>query len=340
LKKPGHFRGSLYLKAENADKGREIMRLVVIGQAPFGRECLQALVNQGEEVVGAVTVPDVPGAKKPNPFKELAQELSIPLVQPKNLKNREFFEWIKDRNPDLLVLVFVTQFVAKEVIDLATHGGINYHPSLLPKYRGGSAIAWAIINGETQTGVTIHYIDEGVDTGDIIIQESVPIDPDDTTITLYYNKLFPLGVKLVAEAVRLIREGKAPRIPQDPRLASFQPALKPDHTGIDWRQRASNIYNLVRGSVPVPGAITRFHGKELAVIEASVKDYGGWEKPSQPPGKVIDVSEEGISVQTGQGLVLIKKLQSKEIGKMEATDFARSFGVKAGDVFESVMPKI
>ncbi|MEJ5300495.1 MAG: methionyl-tRNA formyltransferase [Thermodesulforhabdaceae bacterium] len=316
------------------------MRLIVIGQAPFGRECLQALVNQGEEIIGAVTVPDVPGAKKPNPFKELAQELRIPLIQPKNLKNREFFEWVKEQQPDLLVLVFVTQFISKEVMDLATYGGINYHPSLLPKYRGGSAIAWAIINGETQTGVTIHYTDEGVDTGDIIIQESVPIDPHDTTVTLYYNKLFPLGVKLVAEAVRLIREGKAPRIPQDPRLASFQPALKPDHTGIDWRQRASTIYNLVRGSVPVPGAITRFHGKELAVIEASVKDDEIWEKPSHDPGKVIAVTEEGILVQTGQGHLVVKKIQSKETGKMEAVDFARSFGIKTGDIFESVMPKI
>jgi methionyl-tRNA formyltransferase len=312
------------------------MRIIVIGQAPFGKECLQALVNQGEEIVGAVTVPDVPGAKKPNPFKELAVEQNIPLVQPKNLKNREFYEWVKDRNPDLLVLVFVTQFVSKEIIDLANYGGINYHPSLLPKYRGGSAIAWAIINGETQTGVTIHYIDEGVDTGDIIIQESVPIEPDDTTVTLYYNKLFPLGVKLISEAVRLIREGKAPRIPQDPRLASFQPALKPEHTVIDWRQRACNIYNLVRGSVPVPGAITRFKGRELSITEAAIKDSEVWEKPHHRPGTILDVTEEGVLVQTGQGILMVKKIQSKDTGKMSAADFAKSYEIKTHDLFESM----
>lgn len=315
------------------------MRIIVIGQAPFGRECLKALVDQGEEIVGAITVPDVPGAKKPNPFKELALELNIPLVQPKNLKNRELYEWVKDKRPDLLVLVFVTQFVSKDIIDLATYGGINYHPSLLPKYRGGSAIAWAIINGETQTGVTIHYIDEGVDTGDIIIQESVPIDPNDTTVTLYYNKLFPLGVKLVSEAVRLIREGRAPRIPQDPRLASFQPAIKPEHTVIDWRQRASNIYNLVRGSVPVPGALTKFRGKDIAITEASVRNDDIWESPKHKPGTVLDVTEDGIWIQAGQGTVVAKNISSKEAGKMKATEFAKSFDVKAGDFFESQIPK-
>lgn len=315
------------------------MRIIVIGQAPFGRECLQALVNQGEEIVGAITVPDVPGAKKPNPFKELAVELNIPLLQPKNLKNKEVYEWVRNKNPDLLVLVFVTQFVAKEIIDLATYGGINYHPSLLPKYRGGSAIAWAIINGETQTGVTIHYIDEGVDTGDIIIQEAVPIEPEDTTVTLYYNKLYPLGVRLVAEAVRLIREGRAPRIPQDPRLASYQPAIRPEYTVVDWRQRACSIYNLVRGSVPVPGAVTRFKDREIAIVEAYFEGSELWEKPSCLPGTVVSVSDDGIGVQTGQGLLWVKRVQSKETGKISAKDLADSLPIRIGDVFESMKPK-
>ncbi|MCX7823660.1 MAG: methionyl-tRNA formyltransferase [Syntrophobacterales bacterium] len=316
------------------------MRLVIIGQAPFGRECLQALVNQGEEIVGAITVPDVPGAKKPNPFKELALELNIPLIQPKNLKNKELYEWVKDKRPDLLVLVFVTQFVSKEIIDLATYGGINYHPSILPKYRGGSAISWALINGEKETGVTIHYIDEGVDTGDIILQESVPIDFGDTTVTLYYNKLFPLGVRLVSEAVKLIKEGRAPRIPQDPRLATFQPALKPEHTVVDWRQMAVSIYNLVRGSVPIPGAITRLKGKDFAIVEASVQDTDIWEKPPRLPGEVLDVSEDGILVQAGLGSLLIRKIQSKETGKVNAADFAKTSDIKKGDLFESLVPRV
>ncbi len=316
------------------------MRIIVIGQAPFGRECLQSLIDQGENIVGAITVPDVPGAKKPNPFKELAVEFNLPLIQPKNLKSKDVYEWVKEKKPDLLVLVFVTQFVSKEIINLATYGGINYHPSLLPKYRGGSAIAWALINGELQTGVTIHYIDEGVDTGDIILQEAVNIDPDDTTVTLYYNKLFPLGIRLVTEAVRLIREGKAPRIPQDPRLASYQPVLKPHHTVVDWRQMAHNIYNLVRGSVPAPGAITKFKGEELSIIEAMLiaqKEIG---KPEHEPGEVVEITEDGFVVQAGKDLLLVKKIQSKKTGKVSAIEFAKTAELKKGDRFESLEPRL
>ncbi|MGQ9669513.1 MAG: methionyl-tRNA formyltransferase [Desulfosoma sp.] len=312
------------------------MRLIVIGQAPFGRDCLQALLDRGEEVVGAMTVPDVPEAKKPNPFKELAVECGLPLLQPRTLKGPEVADWVRDKKPDLFVLVFVTQYMGKDVIDVATHGAINYHPSLLPKYRGGTAIAWAILHGELQTGVTIHYIDDGVDTGDIVLQESVPIAPDDTTASLYFNKLYPLGVKLVPEAVRLIREGKAPRIPQDPRLASFQPALKPKHTAIDWRQGAETIHNLVRGAFPVPGARALWRGNSLTLLEAAPKPAKIWERPSHAPGEVLAVTADGFTVQTGLGELLVKRVQSKEAGKVSAADFAKATGLKAGDTFEPI----
>lgn len=303
------------------------MRLVVIGQAPFGRECLQALVNQGENVVGAITVPDT---GRPNPFKELAVELGLPLLQPRRLRDAEVYEWVKFRNPDLLVLVFVTDFVPPSVIQLATHGGINYHPSLLPKYRGGNAIAWAIICGERETGVTIHYIDEGIDTGDIILWESVPIDPDDTTVTLYYNKLFPLGVRLVAEAVRLIREGKAPRIPQDPRLASYQPLLTEKHTCIDWRQPVHHVYNLIRGSVPSPAAHCTWRGRKLLIHEARP-----WrlerDDPPLRPGRVVSLEEEGFVVATGWGQLLVKRVQVPGGPKVPAVEFAAGEGLAPGE---------
>lgn len=318
--------------------GRESMRLIVIGQAPFGRDCLQALLDRGEQVVGTITIPDVPGAKKPNPFKELAMERGLPLLQPRTLKGPEVLDWVRDKKPDLFVLVFVTQYMGKDVIEAASHGGINYHPSLLPKYRGGSAIAWAILHGELQTGVTIHYIDDGVDTGDIVLQEAVPIGPEDTTTTLYFNKLYPLGVKLVPEAVRLIREGKAPRIPQDPRLASFQPALKREHTGIDWRQTSGSIFNLIRGAFPVPGAETRWQGKNLTILEAASMPSETWERPTAAPGEILDLGDDGFTVQTGLGVLKVKKVQTKEAGKLGASDFARSCGLKAGDVLESIVP--
>ncbi|MHB8126861.1 MAG: methionyl-tRNA formyltransferase [Desulfitobacteriaceae bacterium] len=307
------------------------MRVLVLGQAPFGAECLQALNQQGEKIVGAITVPDVPGAKRPNPFKEKAVELGLPLLQPSNLRQPEVYEWVKELAPDLLVLVFVTDFVPKAMIDLAPLGGINYHPSLLPKYRGGSAIAWTIISGEKETGVTIHYIDEGVDTGNIILQESVPIDPEDTTISLYFNKLYPLGVKLVKEAVRLIREKRAPSIPQDNRLASFQPVLKEKDTKIDWRQTAPNIYNLVRGSMPVPGASTELRGNSLIVLEARV-----FQQEIQDgiiPGEIIQIiPDQGLVVSTGQGTLLLLTVKSGN-EKMAAVQWADRLQVQMGEQF-------
>jgi methionyl-tRNA formyltransferase len=304
------------------------MRVLVIGQAPFGAECLQALKQQGENLVGAITVPDVPGAKKPNPFKELAIELGLPLIQPKNLREPGVYEWVKNLAPDLLVLVFVTNFVPKAIIDLAPLGGINYHPSLLPKYRGGSAIAWAIISGEKETGVTVHYIDEGVDTGNIILQESVPIDPEDTTVTLYFNKLYPLGLKLIKEAVRLIGEKRAPSIPQDNRFASFQPVLKAQDTIIDWRQTAQNINNLIRGATPVPGASTKFRGNDLLILEAKVLDL---ELPAgTAPGDIIqNIPDQGLVVATGKGALLLLTVKSGN-EKLPALQWAERSSIQVG----------
>ncbi|MDD2233937.1 MAG: methionyl-tRNA formyltransferase [Desulfitobacteriaceae bacterium] len=304
------------------------MRVLIIGQAPFGAECLQALKEQGENLVGAITIPDVPGAKKPNPFKELAIELGLPLFQPSNLRQPEVYEWVKKLAPDLLVLVFVTNFVPKTIIDLAPLGGINYHPSLLPKFRGGSAMAWAIISGEKETGVTIHYIDEGVDTGNIILQESVPIDPEDTTVTLYFNKLYPLGVKLTKEAVRLIREKQAPSIPQDNRLASFQPVLKAQDTIIDWRQTAQNINNLVRGATPVPGASTEFHGNSLIILEAKVLDIKS--PAGTVAGEIIElIPDQGLAVATGKGILLLLTVKSAN-EKLTALQWAERSAVQVG----------
>lgn len=302
------------------------MRVIFIGQAPFGKDCLQALVNQGEEVVGVITVPDVPGQKRPNPVKELAGELSLPLFQPPRLRGEEVHSWVEGLAPDLLVLAFVTDIVARPIIELAALGAINYHPSLLPKYRGASAINWAVICGEKETGVTVHYIDEGIDTGDIILQEKVAIDPDDTVASLYFNKLYPLGVRLVAEAVRLIREGKAPRVPQDHALASYQPPIQEKHTVIDWLQPAGRVYDLIRGSNPVPGATTWLRGKKLKIWEA--RPWAGESLPGTP-GEIIGFREgEGFLVATGDGAILVQRVQHAGEGKVAAAEFAGQVGLR------------
>jgi len=303
------------------------LRIVFIGQAPFGKDCLETLLNQGENVVGVLTSADKPGQKKPNPVKEFALKAGLPLLQPQRLKDPEAYEWVKGLRPDLLVLAYVTDIVPQSMIDLTTLGGINFHPSLLPKYRGASAMNWAIINGETKTGITIHKIDAGVDTGPIIIQEEVPISPNDTVKSLYFEKIYPLGVKMVAEAVRLIREGKAEPVPQDETQASFQPIIKETDVRIDWQRNSKDIYNLIRGSNPTPGAWTTLREEKLKVWEAKPYDAEG------EPGTVLEIlGEEGFVVAAGEGAVLVQRVQYGNLrDKIPAGQFVFSYNLKKGE---------
>jgi len=301
------------------------MRIVFIGQAPFGKDSLTALLEQGEHIVGSVTVPDAAGQNRPNPVKELALEKGLPLLQPRRLKQPDAVAWVCDLKPDLLVLAFVTDFVPLPMIECATHGGINYHPSLLPKYRGGSAINWALISGERETGVTIHKIDEGVDTGPIILQETVSISPEDTVKSLYFEKLYPLGIKMVAEAVALIREGKAHPLPQNEARASFQPVITEADTVIDWKQTTGRLYDLIRGSDPSPGAVTSFRGRKLKVWEAKPYPLQG------SPGYIIEIIENrGFVVSTADGSLLVGRVQFGG-PKIAAADFVKGQGLQAGD---------
>lgn len=300
------------------------MRIIFIGQAAFGKDALNELIEKGESVSGVITLPDRGG--QINPIKELAEQHNISVIQPARLKDANAIEWVRSLSPDLLVLAFVTQFVPKEMIDLSTHGGINYHPSLLPKYRGGSAMNWAIICGETETGVTIHQIDEGVDTGPIVLQEKVEIAPDDSLKSLYFKKLYPMGIRMVAEAVRLIREGIADPISQDHAQASFQPVIKESDVIIDWSQPTQQIYNLIRGSNPAPGAVSSWQGDKLKIWEGVPFASQG------KPGSVIEIAaDEGVVISTGDGAILLQRVQYKDSGKISAVDFQKKYRVEKGE---------
>lgn len=301
------------------------MKIVFIGQAPFGKESLEALLNQKEDIVGVITVEDLPDQKYPNPVKECAIEHEIALFQSNFLKKKESVDWVRALKPDLLVLGFVTSFVPLEMIDLATHGGINYHPSLLPKYRGGSAINWAIINGETETGVTIHYIDAGVDTGPILLQETVEITPDDTVKSVYFKKLYPLGIKMIAEAVKQIREGTATSTIQDEAQASFQPVITPKDTIIDWTRPTNQIYNLLRGANPSPGSVTSFGKQTYKFFDASIGSANG------SPGTIVDIGKDHFTVATGDGAIDILSAQIPGQKKQPGAEFVKTAGLEPGN---------
>ena len=305
------------------------MRVLLIGRDSFGKDCLKALLEQGEDLVGVITVPDRAGQAKPNPTKEFATEAAIPLLLPSSLKDPKVTDWVKTRLPEVIVLAFVTDILPKGIIDIPKYKAINYHPSLLPKYRGGSAINWAIINGETETGVTIHYIDAGIDTGDIIIQERVPIYPEDTVASLYFERLYPIGVRMIAETVRMIGEGKAPRIKQDNSQASYQPVIQEKHVIIDFGRSAQNVHNLIRGSNPNPGATTYWRGKKIKIWSSQIiiENF----KQSRP-GEILQIVPQGIIIASADGCIMAEKLQIEGGKKISAVDFVNATGIIVGEI--------
>jgi methionyl-tRNA formyltransferase len=301
------------------------MRIVLIGQAAFGEKALEALIKRGEEVVGVSTSPDAVG--KTNPLKESALQLKIPVFQPEKMRSPDVYaEYIKLK-PDLNVMAFVTDIVPESILNYPRLGTIQYHPSLLPKHRGGSAINWAVIKGETKTGLTIFWPDKGIDTGPILLQKKVEIAPDDTVGSLYFNQLFPLGIEAIGESIELIKQGTAPRIPQDESQASYEGLCTEKDAVINWHQPADQIYNLIRGTNPQPGATTSFDERKFKVFDSALLAgaAGGL------PGEIIDITQQGFVVAAQGGAIVMKRVQIKGSPKIDATDFARQVGLKAGD---------
>jgi methionyl-tRNA formyltransferase len=301
------------------------MRIVLIGQAAFGEKVLEALAKRGEEVVGVYTSPDVPG--KANPLKELALKLSIPVFQPEKMRALEVYDEYIKLKPELNVMAFVTDIVPESILNHPKLGTIQYHPSLLPRHRGGSAINWAIINGDTKTGLTIFWPDKGIDTGPILLQKEVEISPDDTVGSLYFNQLFPLGIEAIVESIELIKRGATPRIPQDESQASYEGLCTEKDAVIDWHQSASQVYNLIRGTNPQPGATTSFGERKFKVFDSSL--LAGASGGS--PGEIIDITQQEFMVAAQGGAIIVKRVQIKGSPKIDATEFSEQAGLKAGD---------
>jgi methionyl-tRNA formyltransferase len=301
------------------------MRIVCIGQAAFGEKVLRKLTKRGEEVVAVYTPQDTAG--KMNPLKEFAIEMGIPVFQPRSMRVPEVYEKYTRLKPDLNVMAFVTSILPDSILNYPSMGTIQYHPSLLPKHRGGSAINWTIINGETKTGITIFWPERGVDIGPILLQKEVEISPDDTVGSLYFEKLFPLGIEALVEAIELVKKGKAPRIPQDESQATYEGLCTVKDAIIDWSAPIDRVYNLIRGTNPQPGATTYFHGKKLKIFDAKpVYDIAGG-----TPGQIVDSGTGGFVVSLKRGAILVQKVQMNKSSKVAAAEFARQAGVAPRD---------
>jgi len=301
------------------------MRIILIGQAAFAEKTLEKLVGKGEKVVAVYCPPDPPNGKF-DPVKQKATELRIPVRQPASFKAPEVCDEFVALNADLAVLAFVTQIVPPQVFTLPKLGSICFHPSLLPKYRGASAINWALIKGEAVTGLSVFWVDKGIDTGPILLQKKITVEPDDTTGSLYFNKIFPLGIEAIGEAIDLIKAGNPPRIVQDESKANYDPICKDEHAQIDWSKPAQEVYNLIRGCDPQPGAHTTYNGKLVRVFEARMRAGNN----TAPAGQVTGIGAEDFTVALNGGTLTVKKARG-DGAKISGAEFVKEAGLKVGD---------
>ncbi|HEX67658.1 MAG TPA: methionyl-tRNA formyltransferase [bacterium] len=304
------------------------MRIVFMGSSTISLPSLHLLHSSGIEIALVVTAPDKPKGRGrkigETPVKQMARELGLPIYQPTTLKSKEVIDKIGEYQPHVIVVVAYGKILPPELLKLPPKGCINLHPSLLPELRGPGAINWAIILGKEKTGVTTIFMDEGVDTGDIILQEEVEISPEDNSLTLS-EKLAQRGAELLLKTLKLLEEGKAPRRPQIG-FPSYAPLLTKETGKIDWRKSAKDIHNLVRGTIPWPTAYTFFKNKRMILWKTEVveKDY-----PCQA-GEVVEVSPEGIVVCAGKGAVKIKELQIEGKRRMRVKEFLPGYHLEKG----------
>jgi methionyl-tRNA formyltransferase len=278
------------------------LRIALLGQAAFAVKALEALIDHSDEIVHVFAPPDS-AAGKADPLAAKARELGLPLSQPKSFKNDAAYEHFRTLNADLAILAFVTLIVPERILYAPRYKSICFHPSLLPRHRGASGINWAIIQGDAETGVTWFWPDQGIDTGPLLVQKRVPIQEQDTVGSIYFNTLFPLGIDAMIEAVNLIKSGKAPAIIQDESKATYEPPCRDEHAKIDFAKPAREVFNLIRGCDPQPGAFANLGDQRVRLYEASFSN----EPASGEKGKIVAIDSAGMKIALSGGTIIVKR---------------------------------
>ncbi|HKA33952.1 MAG TPA: formyltransferase [Candidatus Binatia bacterium] len=305
------------------------MKLAVFAYQDVGYECLDFLIHAGADIHAVVTHEDDP--REEIWFRsvaDLARRRHLPVYAPENPNTVDFIETIRRAAPELIFSFYYRRILSKDLLSIPRLGALNLHGSLLPRYRGRAPVNWAIVNGESETGVTLHYMVERADAGDIVAQKRVPIDFDDTALALY-RKLTRAARELMAEIYPLLIEGRAPRTAQDHGRATKFGGRRPEDGRIDWRRPAVEIYNLVRGVThPYPGAFTFLRGKKLFVWKADVDRQEG----AADAGAVLSIDDTGIRVAASAGAVVLQHLQFEGDVELPATAFAKNYRLSSGEV--------
>lgn len=311
------------------------MRVVFLGTPEFAVPSLTALVEVGHQVLAVVTQPDKPRGRgqhvQPSPVKTKAQELGLPVLQPERVSAPEFIEQMRALDPEAVVVVAFGQKIPPALLTLPPLGCINLHASLLPAYRGAAPIVHALWRGEEVTGVTTMYMDEGWDTGDIILQRPVPIRPEDTAGSLH-DRLAAEGAQLLCQTLAQIAAGTAPRAPQDENRASYAPRLREEDAALKWERPALELHNQVRAFNPVPGAYFYWSGRRIKVWRTAVLKKKGEAEAAGPPGEVVTVDHQSgaLWVRCGEGQLALLEVQPENRGRMTGAELARGYRIQRG----------
>ena len=309
------------------------MRVIFMGTPDFAVGTLQALLQSEHEVVAVVTQPDKPKgrgkAMQFTPVKEVAAEAGIPVLQPRKVREEAVVEELRSYHPDVIVVVAFGQLIPKSILEMPKYGCVNVHASLLPKYRGAAPIQWAVIDGEEKSGVTTMQMDEGLDTGDMLLTEEVTLDPEETGGSLF-DKLSQVGAQLLLKTLDALEKGTVtPRKQPAESTTAYAAMLNKKMGEIDWSQSAVQIERLVRGLNPWPSAYTHLAGKTLKIWKAAVRLSGEQEKE---PGSVILEDKKHFGIQTGDGVLEILELQLEGKKRMGADAFLRGYQLENGTI--------
>lgn len=307
------------------------MRILFMGTPDIAVGCLQKIIDEKHDIIGVVTQPDKPVGRGKKmgmpPVKELALKYDLPVYQPIKARDEEFVKIIKDLNPDLIVVVAFGQILPKSILDIPKFGCVNVHVSLLPKYRGAAPINWVIINGEDKTGVTTMYMDEGLDTGDMILTSEFELN-DEITAGELHDIMKVEGAKVLKETIDLIEKGEAPRIPQNHEEFTYAPMMNKTLGQIDFSKSAKDIHNLVRGVNPWPSAYTTYKGQTMKIWKTKVLS----EASDKAPGTILKVDKEGIRVSTKDNVILISEIQMPGKKRVLVEEYIKGNSIETNEI--------
>jgi len=305
------------------------MRIAIIGQQDFGKAVLEAFVARGDEVAGVFCAPEKPGARA-DVLKTAAQEKGVQVFQLPSLKSEEAKALLKKLDVELGIMAFVLQFAPQDFVNIPKRGTIQYHPSLLPKYRGPSSINWPIIRGDTRTGLSIFRPTDGLDEGPVLLQKETPIGPDDTLGTVYFDRLFPMGVKAMLEAADLVVADKHREAVQDESQATYEGWCRKAEARINWANHVDFVYNTVRGCNPAPGAWTTFEGKELQLFDARKHPVRTFGAVKGKLGEVVEVTDKSFQVSAQGGRIEVLRAKLGDGKKVTAGELLSSGQIRPG----------